>query len=112
MQERAAAIAALIIAQVEKGRLAWSIPELDEAGLIGKSESYEAINTGRLLAVKRGRSTKILAPDLIAYLQALPLIDPKKPSLYREIARRARRVANERAAATAPTSTRHHEPKG
>jgi hypothetical protein len=56
MQERAAAIAALIIAQVEKGRLAWSIPELDEAGLIGKSESYEAINTGRLLAVKRARS--------------------------------------------------------
>jgi hypothetical protein len=79
-KQRADAIIAMVMARVEKeGRMAFSIPDLDEAGILGKSEAYEEIASGKLLAVKRGRSTKILAPDLISYLLSLVLIPPHPP---------------------------------
>jgi hypothetical protein len=78
-KHRTDAIIAMVMARVQQGRMAFSIQDLDDAGILGKSEAYEEIARGRLLAVKRGRSTKILAPDLCSYLQSLALIPPHPP---------------------------------
>jgi hypothetical protein len=78
-EHRADAILQMVMERVADGRLAWSIKDLEDAGILGKSEAYEEIARGKLLAVKRGRSTKILAPDLVSYLQGLVLIAPHPP---------------------------------
>jgi excisionase family DNA binding protein len=75
-----------------RGRLAFTIPQAVQAGLGGQSTIYQLIAEGKLRAVKRGRSTLILADDLLAFLRSLPAIESKKPSRYSEGARRARQA--------------------
>ena len=53
-------------------KLAYTIAEAVEAGAGGRTKIYEAINTGKLKAKKRGKSTIILAPHLVEYLENLP----------------------------------------
>jgi len=37
----------------------------------GRTSTYDQIKSGRLKVVKRGKSTLVLRPDLLAYLNAL-----------------------------------------
>jgi hypothetical protein len=83
-------------------RAAYTIKQLVEDGTFGsKSAAYEAIAAGRLVAQKDGRRTIVTAENKRTYLEGLPVIEPASPSRWRDIARRARRIANERAAKAA-----------
>ena len=53
-------------------KLAYSIKELTAAGGGSRSTIYENIKNGKLKARKRGRSTVILTPDAVRYLENLP----------------------------------------
>ncbi len=53
-------------------KLALTIRELSEAGGGSRTKIYEEIKAGKIKAKKRGRSTIILAPDAIRYLESLP----------------------------------------
>ena len=53
-------------------KLAFTIREVVEAGGGSRTVVYEAIKSGALKARKRGKSTIILAPDFIQYLEDLP----------------------------------------
>jgi excisionase family DNA binding protein len=57
--------------------LAYSIAEACAAARAGRTALYEAIRSGALRAVKRGRRTIVLADDLRRYLEALPEVEPK-----------------------------------
>jgi hypothetical protein len=57
--------------------LAHSIPESCSISGLGPTSIYEAINTGALRAVKRGRRTLILHEDLLRYVQSLPPVVAK-----------------------------------
>jgi excisionase family DNA binding protein len=62
---------------MERPALAYSVPQ---AGLIanaGRTSIYEAISSGQLRAVKRGRRTLILDEDLRRWLHSLPQIEAK-----------------------------------
>jgi excisionase family DNA binding protein len=52
--------------------LAHSISETCSIVGLGRNSIYEAIRSGALRAVKRGRRTIILHVDLVDYLQSLP----------------------------------------
>jgi hypothetical protein len=62
-------------------RIAHTIAEVRAEGGGGKTQTYKAINSGLLRAVKRGRSTIVLDEDLREYLAKLPAITPRKKSL-------------------------------
>jgi hypothetical protein len=51
--------------------LAHSVPEACSIACAGRTALYEAISTGALRAVKRGRRTLILHDDLCSWLQSL-----------------------------------------
>jgi excisionase family DNA binding protein len=60
--------------------MALKISEACTAARCGRTTVYEAIKRGELIALKRGKSTLILASDLRQWLESLPSICPKTSS--------------------------------
>lgn len=56
--------------------LAYSVAEACAVARTGRTSLYEAIRSGALRAVKRGRRTIVLAEDLRRYLESLPAVEP------------------------------------
>jgi excisionase family DNA binding protein len=54
-----------------------SIPEACALARAGRTAVYQAINSGNLVAHKRGRRTLIFACDLQRWLDSLPQIEVK-----------------------------------
>jgi len=57
--------------------LAYSVAEACARSGIGRTAIYDMINSGKLIARKRGRRTLILADDLRRCLELLPPIKTK-----------------------------------
>jgi excisionase family DNA binding protein len=64
--------------------LAHSVAEACARSGIGRTSIYDMINSGQLIARKRGRRTLILADDLQRCLEGLPPVKVK-PGRAREI---------------------------
>jgi excisionase family DNA binding protein len=57
--------------------LAHSVSEACSIACVGRTSLYEAIRSGALRAVKRGRRTIILHHDLTQWVQSLPPVEVK-----------------------------------
>ncbi|PNE11160.1 MAG: hypothetical protein CR217_10245 [Beijerinckiaceae bacterium] len=58
-------------------RLAYGIDEFCKIANLGRTTLYKDIAEGRLRAVKNGRRTVILRDDAMAFLAALPALEPR-----------------------------------
>ena len=60
--------------------LAYTIAEACTLTRTGKTALYEAIKTGQLRALKRGRRTLVLPTDLREWIEKLPTIQRERQS--------------------------------
>ena len=70
-------IASKTVKTMLEKQLAYNISEAGQASKTGRTAIYDAIRSGELRAVKRGRRTLILADDLRRWLESLPAVTPK-----------------------------------
>ncbi len=70
--------------------LAYNIDEVCDVARAGRTAVYEAIGSGELRAVKRGRRTLVLAADLLSWIEKLPPVQvrPTKRAAQGRIERR------------------------